>query len=225
MRILMIEDDKTAADYAAKGLSESGHVCDVLADGSDGLFQATRETYDVIVVDRMLPGLDGLSMVRALRAAGVKTPVLFLTALGGIDDRVEGLEAGGDDYLIKPFAFAELLARLNALARRPPVQVVKTALVVADLELDLMTHVARRAGQVINLLPKEFTLLEVLMRNEGRVVTRTMLLERVWDFHFDPKTSVVETHISRLRAKIDKPFAVALLHTVKSAGYSIHAPR
>jgi two-component system OmpR family response regulator len=225
MRILMIEDDKTAADYAAKGLSESGHVCDLFADGSDGLFQATRETYDVIVVDRMLPGLDGLSMVRALRAAGVKTPVLFLTALGGIDDRVEGLEAGGDDYLTKPFAFAELLARLNALARRPPVQVVKTALVVADLELDLMTRVARRAGQVIDLLPKEFTLLEVLMRNEGRVVTRTMLLERVWDFHFDPKTSVVETHISRLRAKIDKPFAVALLHTVKSAGYSIHAPR
>ena len=225
MRILMIEDDKTAADYAAKGLSESGHVCDLLTDGSDGLFQATRETYDVIVVDRMLPGLDGLSMVRALRAAGIKTPVLFLTALGGIDDRVEGLEAGGDDYLTKPFAFAELLARLNALARRPPVQVVKTALVVADLELDLMTRVARRAGQIIDLLPKEFTLLEVLMRNEGRVVTRTMLLERVWDFHFDPKTSVVETHISRLRAKIDKPFAVALLHTIKSAGYSIHAPR
>ena len=225
MRILMIEDDKTAADYAAKGLSESSHVCDVLADGSDGLFQATRETYDVIVVDRMLPGLDGLSMVRALRAAGVRTPVLFLTAVGGIDDRVEGLEAGGDDYLTKPFAFAELLARLNALARRPPVQVVKTSLAVADLELDLMTRVVRRAGQVIDLLPKEFTLLEVLMRNEGRVVTRTMLLERVWDFHFDPKTSVVETHISRLRAKIDKPFAVALLHTVKSAGYSIHAPR
>ena len=225
MRILMIEDDKIAADYAAKGLSESGHVCDVLADGSDGLFQATRESYDVIVVDRMLPGLDGLSMVRALRAAGVRTPVLFLTAIGGIDDRVEGLEAGGDDYLTKPFAFAELLARLNALARRPPVQVVKTTLVVADLELDLLQRTARRGGQVIDLLPKEFTLLEVLMRNEGRVVTRTMLLERVWDFHFDPKTSVVETHISRLRAKIDKPFAVALLHTVKSAGYSIHAPR
>ena len=225
MRILLIEDDTTAADYAAKGLSESGHICDVLSDGTDGLFQATRETYDVIVVDRMLPGLDGLSMVRALRAAGVKTPVLFLTALGGIDDRVDGLEAGGDDYLTKPFAFAELLARLNALARRPPVQVVKTVLLVADLELDLMTRVARRGGQVIELLPKEFTLLEVLMRNEGRIVTRTMLLERVWDFHFDPKTSVVETHISRLRAKIDKPFAVALLHTVKSAGYSIHAPR
>ena len=225
MRILMIEDDAAASEYASKGLSESGHVCDVLADGSDGLFQATRETYDVIVVDRMLPGLDGLSMVRALRAAGVKTPVLFLTALGGIDDRVEGLEAGGDDYLTKPFAFAELLARLNALARRPPVQVIKTVLVVADLELDLMQRTARRGGQVIDLLPKEFTLLEVLMRNEGRVVTRTMLLERVWDFHFDPKTSVVETHISRLRAKIDKPFPVALLHTVKSAGYSLHAPR
>ena len=225
MRILMIEDDATGAEYAAKGLSESGHVCDVLADGTDGLFQATRETYDVIVVDRMLPGLDGLSMVRALRAAGVKTPVLFLTAIGGIDDRVEGLEAGGDDYLTKPFAFAELLARLNALARRPPVQVVKTVLVVADLELDLMQRVARRGKQVIDLLPKEFTLLEVLMRNEGRVVTRTMLLERVWDVHFEPQTSVVETHISRLRAKIDKPFAVALLHTVKSAGYSIHAPR
>ena len=225
MRILLIEDDATAAGYAARGLSESGHVCDVLADGSDGLFQAMRESYEVIVVDRMLPGLDGLSMVRALRAAGIKTPVLFLTALGGIDDRVEGLEAGGDDYLTKPFALAELLARLNALARRPPVQVVKTVLVVADLELDLMQRTARRGGQIIDLLPKEFTLLEVLMRNEGRVVTRTMLLERVWDFHFDPKTSVVETHVSRLRAKIDKPFAVALLHTVKSAGYSIHAPR
>ncbi len=225
MRILIVEDDPKAADYARKGFSESGHVCDVLADGSDALFQASRERYDVLVVDRMLPGLDGLSMVRALRAAGVKTPVLFLTAIGGIDDRVEGLEAGGDDYLTKPFAFAELLARVNALARRPPVQVVRTVLAVADLELDLLARVARRGGQIIDLLPKEFTLLEVLMRNAGRVVTRTMLLERVWDFHFDPKTSVVETHISRLRAKIDKPFAVALLHTIKSAGYSIHAPR
>jgi two-component system, OmpR family, response regulator len=225
MRILLVEDDTVTAGYAARGLSEAGHICDVLADGSDGLFQATRETYDVIVADRMLPGLDGLRMVRAMRAAGVKTPVLFLTAMGGIDDRVEGLEAGGDDYLTKPFAFAEFLARINALARRPPVQAVKTVLTVADLELDLMARVARRAGQTIDLLPKEFTLLEVLMRHQGRVVTRTMLLERVWDFHFDPKTSVVETHISRLRAKIDRPFAVALLHTVKSAGYSLHAPR
>ncbi len=225
MRILLIEDDLAGAQYVARGLSECGHVCDVLSDGTDGLFQATRETYDVLVVDRMIPGLDGLSLVRALRAAGRKVPVLFLTALGGIDDRVQGLEAGGDDYLTKPFAFAELLARINALARRPAMQEVKTVLRIADLELDLMSRQARRADVVIDLLPKEFTLLEVLMRNEGRVVTRTMLLERVWDFHFDPKTSVVETHISRLRAKIDKPFAVALLNTVKNAGYSIYAPR
>lgn len=225
MRILLIEDDPSVADYVARGLSEQGHVCDVLAEGTDGLFQATRETYDVLVVDRMVPGLDGLSLVRALRAAGRKVPVLFLTALGGIDDRVEGLEAGGDDYLTKPFAFAELMARINALARRPPVQEVKTVLRVADLELDLMRRTTMRAGQTIELLPKEFTLLEVLMRNEGRVVTRTMLLERVWDFHFDPKTSVVETHVSRLRAKVDKPFEIALLHTVKNMGYSLHAPR
>ncbi len=176
MRILMIEDDRSAADYVARGLTENGHICDVLADGTDGLFQATRETYDVVVVDRMIPGIDGLSLVRALRAAGRKTPVLFLTALGGIDDRVEGLEAGADDYLTKPFAFAELMARVNALARRPPVQEMKTTLRVADLELDLMGRQAHRAGQRIDLLPKEFTLLEVLMRNEGRIVTRTMLL-------------------------------------------------
>ena len=225
MRILMIEDDLSVSAYAARGLTEAGHICDVLADGTDGLFQATRESYDVLVVDRMLPGLDGLSLVRALRAAGIKTPVLFLTAMGGIDDRVTGLEAGADDYLTKPFAFAELMARINALARRPPVQEVKTVLRVADLELDMMRRQARRAGQTIDLLPKEFTLLDVLMRNEGRVVTRTMLLERVWDFHFDPKTSVVETHISRLRAKIDKPFDVPLLHTIKNAGYSLYAPR
>jgi two-component system OmpR family response regulator len=225
MRLLLIEDDAAVSAYVARGLTEAGHICDVLADGQDGLFQATRESYDVVVVDRMLPGLDGLSLVRALRAAGGRAPVLFLTALGGIDDRVEGLEAGADDYLTKPFAFAELMARVNALARRPPVQDVQTVLRVADLELDLMRRQARRDGQVIDLLPKEYTLLEVLMRNAGRVVTRTMLLERVWDFHFDPKTSVVETHISRLRAKIDKPFDLALLHTVKNAGYMLHAPR
>ncbi len=225
MRILMIEDDPSVADYVQRGLTEQGHVCDVLAEGTDGLFQATRETYDVLVVDRMIPGVDGLSLVRALRAAKRRTPVLFLTALGGIDDRVEGLEAGGDDYLTKPFAFAELMARVNALGRRPPVQEVKTVLRVADLELDLMRRTASRAGRAIDLRPKEFTLLEVLMRNEGRMVTRTMLLERVWDFHFDPKTSVVETHISRLRAKVDKPFGAALLHTIKNMGYSLHAPR
>jgi two-component system OmpR family response regulator len=196
-----------------------------LADGRDALFAATREAYDVIVVDRMLPGLDGLSMVRAVRAAGVKTPVLFLTAVGGVDDRVEGLEAGGDDYLVKPFAFSELLARINALARRPPVQDQKAVLKVGDLEMDLIRRQVTRQGQVIDLQQREFSLLEVLMRGEGRVITRTMLLERVWDFHFDPKTSVVETHISRLRAKIDKPFETQLLHTVRNTGYSLHAPR
>lgn len=225
MHILLIEDDNAAADYIARGLAEQGHVCEVLSDGTDGLFQATRENYDVLIVDRMLPGLDGLSLVRALRAAKRRTPVLFLTAVGGLDDRVEGLEAGADDYLTKPFAFTELLARVNALARRPPVQEVRTVLKVADLELDLLSRHVRRAGRAIDLLPKEYTLLEVLMQNAGRVVTRTMLLERVWDFHFEPKTSVVETHVSRLRAKIDRPFDVALLHTVKNAGYSIHAPR
>lgn len=225
MRILLIEDDTKTADYVSRGFAEAGHVCDVLSDGRDGLFQAQREAYDVIVVDRMLPGLDGLSVVRAARAARVGTPALFLTSIGGVDDRVEGLEAGGDDYLVKPFAFSELLARTNALARRPPVQEQKTILRVANLELDLVRRLATRAGRPIDLQPREFTLLEVLMRGEGRVLTRTMLLERVWDFHFDPKTSVVETHISRLRAKIDKPFEVQLLHTVRNTGYSLHAPR
>ena len=225
MRILLIEDDRKTSDYIAKGFSEAGHVCDVFGDGRDGLFQAQREAYDVIVVDRMLPGLDGLAIVRSLRAAKVGTSALFLTSIGGVDDRVEGLEAGGDDYLVKPFAFSELMARVNALGRRPPVQEQRTVLKVADLELDLIRREARRAGQVIELQPREFTLLEVLMRGEGRVITKTMLLERVWDFHFDPKTSVVETHISRLRAKVDKPFQAQLLHTVRNTGYSLHAPR
>lgn len=225
MRILVVEDDPRTADYIAKGMIEAGHVCDVLADGRDALFQATREQYDVLVVDRMLPGLDGLSMIKAVRAAKVKTPAIFLTSISGVDDRVEGLEAGSDDYLTKPFAFSELLARVNALARRPPVQDQKTVLRVADLELDIVRRQVTRQGLSIDLQPREFTLLEVLMRAEGRVLTRTMLLERVWDFHFDPKTSVVETHISRLRAKIDKPFDVPLLHTVRNTGYCIHAPR
>lgn len=227
MRIIVIEDDVKTANFIAKGLTESGHVCDVFHDGQDGLFHAThdRDNYDVMIVDRMLPGLDGLSIVRAARAAKVRTPVIFLTAMGGVDDRVEGLEAGGDDYLVKPFAFSELLARLNALSRRPPVQEQQTVLKVVDLELDLVRRQARRGGQNIELQPREFLLLEVLMRAEGRVLTRTMLLEKVWDLHFDPQTSVVETHISRLRAKIDKPFEVPLLHTVRNTGYSIHAPR
>jgi two-component system OmpR family response regulator len=225
MRILLIEDDTKIGEFVSRGLREAGHVCDMLSDGQDGLFHAIRETYDVYVIDRMLPGLDGLSIVRSMRAAGVKTPALFLSAIAGIDDRVEGLEAGADDYLVKPFAFSELLARVNALARRPPAISEKTLLQVADLTMDVMKRRVTRAGVEIELQPREFTLLEVLARNEGRVVTRTMLLERVWDFHFDPKTSVVETHISRLRGKIDKPFDVPLLHTIRNTGYSLHAPR
>jgi two-component system OmpR family response regulator len=224
MRILVVEDDKRTSDYVVKGFSEAGHLAEVLEDGRDALSHAAHAQYDVLVIDRMLPGLDGLSLMRALRAGGVQTPAIFLTAVGGVDDRVDGLEAGADDYLVKPFAFSELMARVNALGRRPPVQSEKTTLRVADLELDIARRTVRRDGQKIELQPREFTLLEVLMRNEGRVVTRTMLLEKVWDFHFDPKTSVVETHISRLRAKIDKPFAVQLLHTVRNTGYSIHVP-
>ncbi|CAN7387330.1 winged helix-turn-helix domain-containing protein [Aminobacter sp. LjRoot7] len=223
MRILVVEDDRKTADYVARGLSEAGHVSDVIMDGQDALFQAIRNAYDVLVVDRMIPNLDGLSVVKALRAANVKTPVLFLTSVGGVDDRVEGLEAGGDDYLVKPFAFSELLARVNALSRRPPVQDQKTILTVADLELDVIKRRVARRGQPIELQPREFKLLELLMRNEGRVLTRTMLLERVWDLHFDPKTSVVETHMSRLRAKIDRPFDAPLLHTVRNTGYTLHA--
>jgi two-component system OmpR family response regulator len=225
MKILVVEDDQKTADYISRGLSEAGHICDVIKDGTDALFQVTREQYDVLVVDRMIPGLDGLSLIKAARAAKIKTPAMFLTSVSGVDDRVEGLEAGGDDYLTKPFAFSELLARLNALARRPPALDQKTVLKVADLELDLVKRQVLRRGVSIELQPREFTLLEVLMRAEGRVLTRTMLLERVWDFHFDPKTSVVETHISRLRAKIDKPFEMPLLHTVRNTGYCLHVPR
>lgn len=223
MKILVIEDDAQTADYIAHGLREQGHPVEVAATGQDGLYLAATESYDVIIVDRMLPGLDGLGIVKAARAAGVKTPVLFLTALGGVDDRVEGLEAGGDDYLLKPFAFSELLARVHALSRRPPLSAEATVLAVSDLEMDLVRRRVRRRGRDIELQPREFKLLEVLMRNAGRVVTRTMLLERVWDFHFDPKTNVVETHISRLRTKVDKPFDEDLIHTVRGSGYSLYA--
>lgn len=225
MRILLIEDDRKTAEFVQRGMAEAGHVCDLVDDGRDGLYQATRETYDVLVIDRMLPGLDGLSVVKAIRAARIKVPALFLTSIGGVDDRVEGLEAGADDYLVKPFAFSELMARVNALARRPPMSERPTMLTVADLEMDLVRRSVTRAGERIDLQPREFTLLEVLMRGEGRVLTRTMLLEKVWDFHFDPKTSVVETHVSRLRAKVDKPFDVPLIHTVRNIGYSLHAAR
>ena len=222
MRILLIEDDKKTSDYIAKGLTEAGHICDVLADGRDGLFAATSGSYDVIVADRMLPSLEGLSLVKSARAAGTRTPVIFVTSVSGIEDRVDGLEAGGDDYLVKPFAFSELLARINALGRRPPPQDRQTVLKVADLEMDLISRRVSRAGVEIELQPREFRLLEVLMRGTGRVITRTMLLEQVWDFHFDPKTSVVETHISRLRAKIDKPYGKELIHTIRGSGYTVN---
>lgn len=222
MRVLLIEDDRETAAYIVSGLAAEGHTVDHLANGDEGMVQAVREPYDVVIVDRMLPGVDGLSVVKTMRSAGRKNPVLFLTSLGGVDDRVDGLDAGGDDYLVKPFAFSELLARVNALARRPHMKDEETKLRVADLEMDLIARKVTRAGEEIELQPREFRLLEVLMRNKGRVLTRTMLLERVWSFHFDPKTSVVETHISRLRSKIDKQFGRELIHTVRGSGYSLN---
>lgn len=221
MKILLIEDDEETAAYITRGLREHGHVIDHASNGRDGLFLASAGEHDVLIVDRMLPAMDGLGLVRTLRGAGVRTPVLFLTALGGVGDRVRGLDAGGDDYLAKPFAFAELLARVNALARRPPLVEVQTVLRVADLEIDLLKRSVRRGGARIELQPREFQLLEHLMRHAGRVVTRTMLLESVWDFHFDPKTNIVETHISRLRGKLGAP---ELIHTVRGAGYVMRAP-
>ena len=223
MKILVIEDDAETAAYLANGLKEHGHTVDLAATGRDGLFLAAGEPYDLMVVDRMLPELDGLSIVKTVRTAGIETPVLFLTALGGVDDRVTGLDAGGDDYLVKPFAFSELLARINALARRPPVTSAETVLRVDGLEMDLLKRAVTRDGQTLDLQPREFRLLEYLMRHAGQVVTRTMLLEGVWDFHFDPHTNVVETHISRIRAKVDKPFDAALIHTVRGAGYCLRA--
>jgi two-component system OmpR family response regulator len=224
MKILLVEDDAETAAYIAGGLEEHGHVVDRAARGPDGLFLATEGSYDVLIVDRLLPALDGLSLVKAARAAGTKTPVLFLSTLAGIDDRVTGLDAGGDDYLIKPFSFSELLARVNALARRPTLAAAPTVLRVADLELDLLRRTARRRGQRIELQAREFQLLECLMRHAGQMVTRAMLLELVWEFHFDPKTSVVETHISRLRSKIDKGFGPELIQTVRGVGYCLRAP-
>ena len=224
MKLLLVEDDQETAAYLKRALGEAGHAVDHAGSGRDGLLLAAGEAYDVIVLDRMLPQLDGLGILRTIRASGVKTPVLLLTALGGIDDRVEGLEAGGDDYLVKPFAFAELLARVNALARRPPPQTVQTSLRVADLDMDLMARTVVRGGRKIDLQPREFQLLEYLMRNAGRVVTRTMLLEAVWDFHFDPKTNIVETHISRLRAKLDRAQGRPLIHTLRGAGYCLREP-
>lgn len=224
MKLLLVEDDKETAAYLQRALVEAGHTIDYAAVGRDGLLLAAGETYDVIILDRMLPQIDGLAILRTIRASGVNTPVLLLTALGGIDDRVEGLEAGGDDYLVKPFAFAELLARVNALSRRPPTQDNRTSLQVSNLTLDLLKRTVTRQGVRIDLQPREFQLLEFLMRHAGRIVTRTMLLESVWDFHFDPKTNIVETHVSRLRAKVDRGHTHELIHTVRGAGYCLREP-
>jgi two-component system, OmpR family, response regulator len=223
MRILVIEDDPETAEYVHQGLQDEGHAIEIAADGRAGLFRAAGEEWDLLVVDRMLPGLDGLALVRTLRAGGIQTPVLFLTTMGGIDDRVTGLNAGGDDYLVKPFAFAELAARINALGRRPARQAAATVLRVADLELDQLARTVHRAGRKIALQPREFRLLEYLMQHANQVVTRTMLLEQVWDFHFDPRTNIVESHISRLRSKIDAGSA-SLIHTIRGAGYCVRAP-
>ena len=225
MKILLIEDDPHTVAYVADGLRGQGHEVDHSATGPEGLSLASGGGYHVMVIDRMLPGVDGLTIVKRVRAGGIKAPVLLLTTLGGINDRVEGLEAGADDYLTKPFAFVELLARVNALARRLPPADDDTLLRVGDLELNRLERTVTRAGKVIELQPQEFRLLEYLMRNAGQVVTRTMLLQNVWDFHFDPHTTVVETHISRLRAKIDRDFDDELIHTVRGSGYSLGLSR
>ena len=224
MRILLIEDDRVTADYLVNALGESGHNVDASLDGAQGYERARSEDYDVLIVDRMLPSLDGLTVIERLRAAGRDTPVLIVSALGAVDDRVRGLRAGGDDYLVKPFAFAELLARVEALSRRPRGGARPMQLSVADLELDQLARTVHRAGQKIELKPREFQILEYMMRHAGHVVTRTMLLESVWDYHFDPETNVIDVHISRLRQKIDKGFEPALLHTVRGAGYVLREP-
>jgi two-component system OmpR family response regulator len=223
-RILCVEDDPTTADYIAKGLGEAGFAVDVAGDGRDGLVQASSGHYDAIVLDRMLPGMDGLAVLSALRAGGVTTPVLMLSALSSLDERVRGLRAGSDDYLAKPFAFAELLARLEAVRRRgtaPGTDAPVTKLSYADLEVDLLTRKVTRGGRRIELQPREFRLLEFLLAHQGQVVTRTMLLEDVWDYHFDPGTNVIDVHVSRLRKKLDEGGAPSLLHTVRGAGYRL----
>ncbi len=224
MKILLVEDDEVTKDFVLSGLRSAGHNVDDATDGVDGLSLAMRGSYDVAILDRMLPGMDGLSILKAMRAANVLTPVIFLTAISGVDDRVEGLESGADDYLSKPFAFSELSARLGAIGRRPAISIQATKLIVHSLEMDLIRRRVTRNGQNIELLPKEYQLLECLMRAEGRVLSKTMLLESVWEFHFDPMTTVVETHISRLRAKIDKPFDTQLIQTLKNVGYTLRAP-
>jgi two-component system OmpR family response regulator len=224
MKVLVVEDDEETAEFIAAGLAIRGHELTLARDGREGYERASAERFDVIVLDRMLPKLDGLSLVALMRKDGVSTPVLFLTNLSGIDDRVEGLQAGGDDYLVKPFAFEELVARLTALARRPTLGASQTLLTAGDLEMDLVAHSVRRSGEAIDLQPREFQLLEFLLRAEGRLVTRTMLLEQVWEYHFDPKTNIVETHISRLRGKIDRG-GPSLIQTLRGAGYSLRVQK
>ncbi|MFZ1812888.1 MAG: response regulator transcription factor [Rhizobiaceae bacterium] len=224
MKILIVEDDHEAAAYLSRALKEAGHICELAANGEDGLHLATTGRFDVLIVDRMLPKLDGLAMLKRIRADGHETPALILSALGQVDDRVEGLRSGGDDYLSKPYAFTELLARIEVLARRSRPDQSETQMRVGDLELDRLAHSVRRAGQNILLQPREYRLLEYLMRNAGKVVTRTMLLEEVWDYHFDPQTNVIDVHISRLRSKIDKDFDGPMLHTVRGAGYILRQP-
>jgi two-component system OmpR family response regulator len=223
VRILLIEDDTETAEYVVAGLQTEGHDLEVAADGRQGLLRAASETWDLLIVDRMLPGLDGVAVVRTLRASDIGTPALFLTTMGGIDDRVSGLNAGGDDYLVKPFAFAELVARVAALGRRRQRTAAETVLRVADLELDQLTRMVRRGGQQIELQPREYELLEYLMKHAGQVVTRTMLLENIWGFHFDPRTSLVESHISRLRGKIDRG-RPEVINTIRGSGYCLRAP-
>ncbi|HZS63333.1 MAG TPA: response regulator transcription factor [Xanthobacteraceae bacterium] len=221
MRLLIVEDDRDAADYLIKAFREVGHVAEHAADGEEGLALAMSGEYDVLVIDRMLPKLDGLSLVSALRSKNKETPALILSALGQVDDRIKGLRAGGDDYLPKPYSFAELLARVEVLSRRRGGRGAETVYRVGDLELDRLAHRVTRAGEEVALQPREFRLLEYLMKHAGQVVTRTMLLENVWDYHFDPQTNVIDVHISRLRSKIDKGFEQPLLHTVRGAGYMI----
>jgi two-component system OmpR family response regulator len=225
MHILLIEDDERVAAFVAKGLREEGYLVTAFGDGKAGLLQAASETYDVMILDRMLPGVDGLTILHTLRATGDRTPILILSALGDTDERVKGLRAGGDDYLAKPFALSELVARVEVLGRRAPVEAEPTRIVVGDMVIDLLARAVTRSGKHIDVTAREFRILEYLARNAGRVVTRSMLLENVWDYHFDPQTNIIDQHVSRVRQKVDRGFETSLIHTVRGTGYMIRAGR
>lgn len=225
MKIIVAEDDKTTVEFLRKGLMQAGHCVECYADGREVLTYCLYNEFDLVIMDRMMPGMDGLTVLKTLRLAGKKEPILFLTAMSDVQDRVDGLMSGGDDYLTKPFHFSELLARITALSRRPVMGQELSCIQVHDLQIDLLARAVRRGNTNIELKSKEFSILEILMRNESKIVTKAMLLERVWDFNFDPQTTVVETHISRLRAKIDKPFMEQLIHTIRNIGYSLYAPQ